>query len=120
MIVSQVMAGRQSAAQNLPKFIFKMKDESRYCDSFSAFHFIAKLSCRTLSRYQDKICEEGRGDETFINFPRKMSSTTRLEQCDQKAMITRSGAGDEEQRKEDERDIDWIFSFVISMYLCDR
>ena len=71
-------------------------------------------------RYQDKICEEGRGDEAFFNFPRKISSTTRLEQCDQKAMITRSGAGDEEQRKEDERDIDWIFSFVISLYLCDR
>ena len=61
-----------------------------------------------------------RGDETFFNFPRKISSTTRLEQCDQKAMITRSGAGDEEQRKEDERDIDWIFSFVVSLYLCDR
>ena len=32
----------------------------------------------------------------------------------------RSGAGDEEQRKEDERDIDWIFSFVVSSYFCDR
>ena len=30
-------------------------------------------------------------------------------------MITRSGVGDEEQRKEDERDIDWIFSFVVSL-----
>ena len=32
----------------------------------------------------------------------------------------RAGVGDEEQRKEDERDIDWIFSFVVSLYLCDR
>ena len=74
-----------------------MKDESRYCDSFQHFilsqNFLAEL-CH--ERYQDKICEEGRGDETFLNFPRKRSSTSRLEQCDQKAMITRSGAGDEE------------------------
>ena len=87
------MAGRQSVAQNLPKFIFKMKDESRYCDSFQHFilsqNFLAEL-CH--ERYQDKICEEGRGDENFFNFPRKRSSATRLEQCDQKVMITRSGA----------------------------
>ena len=90
-----------------------MKDESRYCDSFQHFilsqNFLAEL-CH--ERYQDKICEEGRGDETFFNFPRKRSSTSRLEQCDQKAMITRSGQG---QRKEDERDIEWIFSFVVSL-----
>ena len=98
-----------------------MKDESRYCDSFQHFilsqNFLAEL-CH--ERYQDKICEEGRGDENFFNFLRKRSSATRLEQSDQKAMITRSGLGDEEQRKEDERDIDWIFSFVVSLYLCDR
>ena len=122
-IVSQVMAGRQSAAQNFPKFTLKMKDERmKYIVTvFQYFilsqNFLAEL-CH--ERYQDKICEEGRGDETFLNFPRKRSSTSRLEQCDQKAMITRSGAGDEEQRKEDERDIDWIFSFVVSLYLCDR
>ena len=122
-IVSQVMAGRQSAAQNLPKFTLKMKDE-RMKDIVTVFqyfilsqNFLAELYHK---RYQDKICEEWRGDETFFNFLRKISSTTRMEQCDQKGMITRSGAGDEEQRKEDERDIDWIFSFVVSLYLCDR
>ena len=119
--LSQGMAGRQSAAQNLPKFTLKMKDE-RMKDIVTVFqyfilsqNFLAEL-CH--ERYQDK--GEGRGGETFFNFPRKISSTTRLEQCDQKAMITRSGVGNEEQRKEDERDIDWIFSFVVSLYLCDR
>ena len=108
---SQVMAGHQSAAQNLPKFIFKMKDKVNIVTVFQHFilsqNFLAELYHE---RYQDKICEEG----TFFNFPRKISSTTRLEQCDQKAIITRSGAGDKEQRKEDGRDIDWIFSFVVS------
>ena len=89
------MAGRQSAAQNLPKFTLKMKDE-RMKDIVTVFqyfilsqNFLAEL-CH--ERYQDKICEEGRGDENFFNFPRKRFSATRLEQCDQKAMITRSGA----------------------------
>ena len=36
-----------------------------------------------------------------------------MEQCDQKAMKRRSGEGDAEQRKEDECDINWIFSFVV-------
>ena len=91
--LSQGMAGRQSAAQNLPKFTLKMKDE-KYCD-FVFQHFILSqnfLAELCHKRYQDKICEEGRGDENFFNFPRKRSSATRLEQCDQKVMITRSGA----------------------------
>ena len=61
------MAGRQSAAQNLPKFTLKMKDE-RMKDIVTVFqyfilsqNFLAEL-CH--ERYQDKICEEGRGDET--------------------------------------------------------
>ena len=63
------MAGRQSAAQNLPKFTLKMKDE-KYCDIvFQHFilsqNFLAEL-CH--ERYQDKICEEGRGDETSSIF----------------------------------------------------
>ena len=67
-----------------------MKDD-KYCDIvFQHFillqNFLAEL-CH--ERYQDKICEDGRRDENFFNFPRKRS---RLEQCDQKAMITRSGA----------------------------
>ena len=72
-----------------------MKDE-RMKDIVTVFqyfilsqNFLAEL-CH--ERYQDKICEEGKGDENFFNFPRKRSSATRLEQSDQKAMITRSGA----------------------------
>ena len=65
------MAGRQSAAQNLPKFTLKMKDE-RMKDIVTVFqyfilsqNFLAEL-CH--ERYQDKICEEGRGDETSSIF----------------------------------------------------
>ena len=58
------MAGRQSASQNLPKFTLKMKDErmKNIVTVFQYFilsqNFLAEL-CH--ERYQDKICEEGRG-----------------------------------------------------------
>ena len=86
--------------------------------AFALQHFISSQNCLSElchERYQDKICEEGRGDESFFHFLKKrfqyhqMKIGAMRSESDEKKI----GEGDEEQRKEDECDINWIFSFVI-------
>ena len=94
--------------------------------AFAFHHFISSQNCLSElchERYQDKICEEGRGDESFFHFLKKrfqyqMKIGAMRSESDEKKI----GEGDEEQRKEDECDINWIFSFVVIVivcYLCD-
>ena len=95
-------------------------EKARYCDSFSVFPFITKLSCRTLLLLVTRdittksvAVRRGGGMRPSSIFRERDYSTIRFKQSQR---VRRTWSEDDEQRK-DKHDIDLIFSFLLLLSL---